>query len=176
LFFNEIKPAAAGFATLNMAGTLFINRASCAVAVSREGLIEVAKLGRVAGHSHEARARQAEKLRRHAAEVKAWSPSEQLGWLTVEVFLEKIQPYLAGITAAAISSALDISQPYAAEILRRSICAASTPLADACTARHPLRGRVKLPSKKGYGSGKSTICLSPARDAKRRTLTWLIRC
>ena len=104
--------------------------ASCAVAVSREGLIEAAKLGREAGHSHEARARQAEKLRRHAAEVKAWSPSEQLGWLTVEVYLEKIQPHLAGITVAAISSALDISQPYAAEILRRSICAASTPLAD----------------------------------------------
>jgi hypothetical protein len=101
LFFNEIKPAVAGFATLNMAGTLFINRASCAVAVSREGLIEVAKQGRVAGHSHEARARQAEKLRRHAAEVEAWSPSEQLGWLTVEVYLEKIHAHLAGITALA---------------------------------------------------------------------------
>jgi len=63
------------------------------------------------GQSHEARARQAEKLRRHAAEVKAWSPSEQLGWLTVEVYLEKIQPHLAGITVAAISSALDISLP-----------------------------------------------------------------
>src|SRR5437879_3232479 len=41
--------------------------ATCAVTVSREGLIEAAKLGRVAGHSREARARQAEAQRRHAA-------------------------------------------------------------------------------------------------------------
>jgi hypothetical protein len=73
-------------------------------------------LGRVAGHSPKARAPQAEKQRRHAAEAKAWNPSDQPDWLTEEVYREKIQPRLARITVRAISSALGLSEPYAAEI------------------------------------------------------------
>ncbi len=90
--------------------------ASCAVIVSREGLIEAAKLGRVAGHSPEARARQAEKQRRHAAALKAWHPSDKPNWLDEETYRRKIQPRLSVITVPALSSALGISQPYAAEI------------------------------------------------------------
>ena len=76
--------------------------ASCGVTVSRENLIEVAKLGRIAGHSPEARARQAEKQRRHAAELKAWNPSNQPNWLTEKFYRGKIQPRLSGITVPAI--------------------------------------------------------------------------
>lgn len=90
--------------------------ALCAVAVSREGLIEAAKLGRLAGHTPKARARQAEKQQRHAAELKAWNPSDQPDWLTAEVYREKIQPRLSGITVPAVASALGLSTPYAAEI------------------------------------------------------------
>jgi len=90
--------------------------ASCGVVFARSGLIEAAKLGRVAGHSPEARARQAEKQRQHAAELKAWNQSDKPAWLTKEVYREKIQPRLACITVPAIASALGISQPYAAEI------------------------------------------------------------
>jgi CRISPR-associated endonuclease Cas1 len=90
--------------------------ASCAVTVSKETLIEAAKLGRVAAHTPEARARQAEKQRRHAAEVKAWNSSDKPDWLTEEVYREKIQPRLSGITVPALSSALGLSEPYAAEI------------------------------------------------------------
>jgi hypothetical protein len=90
--------------------------ASCGVAVSRENLIKLAKLGRVAGHSPEARARQAEKKRRHDAEVKAWNSSDKPDWLTEGFYREKIQPRLTGITVPAISSALRLSVPYAAEI------------------------------------------------------------
>jgi CRISPR-associated endonuclease Cas1 len=90
--------------------------ASCAVASSREGLIEAAKLGRVFGHSPEARARQAEKQRRHAAAVKAWNTSDKPDWLTEETYRARIQPRLSGITVPAISSTLGISEPYAAEI------------------------------------------------------------
>jgi hypothetical protein len=67
---------------------------------------------RVCGH----RARQAEKQRRHATALKAWHPSDKPNWLTEEVYREKIQPRLAGITIPVISSALGVSQPYAAEI------------------------------------------------------------
>jgi len=84
--------------------------------VSRESLIEAAKLGRVAGHSREARARQAKAQRRHAAAVKAWNPSDKPDWLTEETYRAGIQPRLLGVTVPAISSALGISQPYAAEI------------------------------------------------------------
>jgi len=90
--------------------------ASCGVVFSRSGLIKAAKLGRVAGHSREARARQAEKQRQHGAELKAWHPSNNPDWLTEEVYREKIQPRLAGVTVRAIASALGVSQAYAAEI------------------------------------------------------------
>jgi hypothetical protein len=90
--------------------------ASCAVAVSREGLIEAAKLGRLAGHTPEARARQAEKQLRHAAEVKAWNSSDKPDWLTEEFYRENIPPRLSGIPVPAVASALGLSVPYAAEI------------------------------------------------------------
>jgi len=90
--------------------------AACGITVSREGLIEAAKLGRIAGHSPEARARQAEKQRQHAAAVKSWHPSDKPGWLTEKVFREQIQPRLAAITVRTISSALGVSEPYASLI------------------------------------------------------------
>jgi CRISPR-associated endonuclease Cas1 len=90
--------------------------ATCGVTVSREGLIEAAKLGRIAGHSPEARARQAEKQRQHAAAVKSWLPSDKPEWLTKEVFRGQIQPRLAALTVPSIASALGISEPYASLI------------------------------------------------------------
>jgi len=89
---------------------------SCGVTFSRESLIDVAKLGRVAGHSPEARARQAVKQRQHATAVKSWNPSDKPDWLTEEVFREQIQPRLAAITVPTISSTLGDSEPYASLI------------------------------------------------------------
>jgi len=90
--------------------------AACAVTVSREGLIEAAKLGRVLGHSPQARARQAEKQRQHAAAKRAWEASSQPAWLDKDFYLRKIQPLLSGVTVPVLASALGISEPYAAEI------------------------------------------------------------
>lgn len=53
---------------------------------------------------------------RHAAAVKAWNPADKPEWLTEETYRERIQPRFASINDAAISSALDISEPYAATI------------------------------------------------------------
>jgi CRISPR-associated protein Cas1 len=89
---------------------------ACNLTAAREGMIEAAKLGRVKGHSPEARARQAEKQRRHAAAVKSWNASDKPDWLTEQFYREKIQPRLLGVTVPAISSSLNISEPYAAEI------------------------------------------------------------
>jgi len=88
----------------------------CNLIIARESMIEAAKLGRVKGHSAEARARQADKQRGHAVAVKSWNPSDKPDWLTEEVYREKIQPKLSAVTVRAISSKLGISDPYAAEI------------------------------------------------------------
>lgn len=89
---------------------------SCGVTFSRASLIELAKLGRVAGHSAEARNQQAEKQRQHSAAVKAWNPTDKPDWLTEKVYREQIQPRLAALTVRAISSALGVSEPYASLI------------------------------------------------------------
>ena len=90
--------------------------ASCSVAVSRENLIEAAKLGQEATHSPKAEALRAETQRRHASERKTWRPSDNPDWLTKEAYRETIQPRLAGITVPTISAALGISEPYATDI------------------------------------------------------------
>jgi len=87
---------------------------TCNLTIAREGMIEAAKLGRVKGHSPEALARQSEKQRKHAAAVQAWNPSDKPPWLTEEVFLQQIQPRVAALTVPIISSAIGVSDPYAA--------------------------------------------------------------
>lgn len=95
---------------------------ACGIGASRENIIEAAKIGRVSGHSPEARARQAEKQRQHGAAVKAWNPSDKPLWFTEDVYRERVLPRLIGITVPVISSTLAISKPYAAEIRKgRSI-------------------------------------------------------
>jgi CRISPR-associated protein Cas1 len=90
--------------------------ASCAVDVSREGLVEAAKLGRIATHTLEAETLRAKTQRRHAASIAAWQPADLPDWLNEEAYRTKIQPALADITVPAIRTALGISEPYATDI------------------------------------------------------------
>ena len=90
--------------------------ASCAVKVSKEGLVEAARLGRVVAQSREAKVRRAQTQRRHAAAKRAWQASSMSQWLDEETYLRRIQPRLAGFTIPVISSALGVSNPYAADI------------------------------------------------------------
>src|SRR5260370_19472575 len=62
------------------------------------------------GVSPEARARHAESERRHANARSSWDASSQPGWLTTEVFSQKIQPLLAGISASVIRSPIGDSR------------------------------------------------------------------
>src|SRR5882672_3198018 len=55
--------------------------AACAVDVSREGLIEAAKLGRIATHSLEVETLRAKTQRKHAAALAAWKASDLPEWL-----------------------------------------------------------------------------------------------
>lgn len=92
------------------------NCAKCAVAVSRENLVDVARLGRIAAQSQNAQKRRAEAQRRHEAGKRTWSPATLPTWLNNETYAQKIQPRLTGLTNGAIASALGVSMPYAADI------------------------------------------------------------
>jgi hypothetical protein len=47
---------------------------------------------------------------------KAWKPSDLPDWLSENVYREKIQPLLKAVAISSISSALNISEPYAPDI------------------------------------------------------------
>jgi len=90
--------------------------ADCAIAASRENLVNIARFGRLAAQSQNAQKRRAEAQRRHEAEKRKWSPATLPAWLNNETYAQKIQPRLAGLTNGAIASALGVSMPYAADI------------------------------------------------------------
>jgi CRISPR-associated endonuclease Cas1 len=92
--------------------------ASCAVPVSKDRFVDVARCGRVASHSQEAEVLRAKTQRKHAAALATWKPSELPEWLNEEAYRTKIQPALAGTMVPAISTALGVSEPYATEIRR----------------------------------------------------------
>ena len=89
---------------------------SCALPAAKERFGDVARLGRIASHNHEAEICRAKTRRRHAAALKAWDPSTLPNWLTGQMYREKIQPRLAEVTVPAISKALGISGSYATDI------------------------------------------------------------
>jgi CRISPR-associated endonuclease Cas1 len=90
--------------------------AHCAVAISKERMLEVARRGRVASKSPEAKARVAATQRRHAASRSQWLPSSQPEWLTEETYTTKITPLLARSSNSEIARSLHVSIPYAASI------------------------------------------------------------
>ncbi len=88
----------------------------CGREISGEKLTELAKIGRVAAQSPQAQKQRSETKRRHDLARKSWLPSSQPAWLNDETYLKEIQPRLAAITVSALSSALRVSESYAADI------------------------------------------------------------
>jgi len=70
----------------------------------------------VAAQTSQAKARRAASKRRQDVARSGWLTSSQPAWLNNETYLEKIQPRLAAVTYPSIASALNVSQPYAADI------------------------------------------------------------
>lgn len=89
------------------------NCAHCAITDSTKRLLEAARVGRVAAHTPEALAKEGETQRRHALARSAWRPSMLPVWLTAEVYLEKVQPLLAGVSSSVIASTIGVSRWYA---------------------------------------------------------------
>lgn len=88
----------------------------CGREVSREKLIELAKMGRMAARNPESRRKHSETQRRHEAAKRAWRSSPKPAWPDEETYREKIQPKLAGVPISTLAATLGVSEPYAAYI------------------------------------------------------------
>jgi hypothetical protein len=92
------------------------NCSECDLKIATKRLVQVAKAGRVAGHTPEAIAKEAATHRRHAQAKTAWNPAKQPSWLTNQVFSERIQPALRRASATAIAQWIGVSRWYAGRI------------------------------------------------------------
>jgi CRISPR-associated endonuclease Cas1 len=90
--------------------------ATCAIDGATERLGSAARVGRIAARTPEARAKHVASRRRHAEACSAWDASKQPDWLTNEVFSQRIQPLLAGISTSIIRSRIGVSRWYASRI------------------------------------------------------------
>ena len=88
----------------------------CAVPISRQNLVEVAKAGRIATVCPQAQAKRSATLRRQAAARKAWNPSDNPAWLDESAYRASILPMLNKVTLPTILSALSVSARYATNI------------------------------------------------------------
>ena len=88
----------------------------CDLQIATRRLVEVARAGRVAGHSPEAIAKEAATHHKHAQARAAWNPAMRPAWLTEQLFSEKIQPALAQASATAIAKRIGVSRWYAGRI------------------------------------------------------------
>jgi ribosomal protein L32 len=90
--------------------------AACGREVSREKLIELAKIGRIAAQRPEAQRKHAETQRRHQAAKRKWLLSPKPSWPTEATYVEKIQPALATVPISRLASTLGVSESYGADI------------------------------------------------------------
>jgi CRISPR-associated endonuclease Cas1 len=91
---------------------------TCAIEISRERLLDVARQGRIASKSPESRARVSATQRRQQTARWNWKPSSQPDWLTDEIYVKKVQPLLRNFSLSKIASSIDVSLMYASDIRR----------------------------------------------------------
>jgi hypothetical protein len=94
------------------------NCAKCAIGNATERLIIAARKGRIAGHTPEAIAREAESQRRHAKARSAWKAASQPPWLSNQLYSDQIQPLLTRMSASAIAKHIGVSRWYAGRVIR----------------------------------------------------------
>jgi len=90
----------------------------CGHEVSKEKLIELAKIGRIDARNPKSRKKHSETQRRHEAAKRAWRSSPKPDWPDEDTYLRQIQPRLLGVTISALASTIGVSEPYAAYIRR----------------------------------------------------------
>jgi hypothetical protein len=90
--------------------------ALCGVSISRANMLEIAKKGRLASRSIEARERQSAAQKRQRAARRGWLRSSLPAWLTQSSYREVILPRLSAVTVPTLAQALKVSEPYATKI------------------------------------------------------------
>jgi CRISPR-associated endonuclease Cas1 len=88
----------------------------CGREISREKLVELAKVGRVAAQSAESRRKHSQTQRQHEAAKRAWRSSSKPDWPDENTYVRQIQPRLAAVTISSMASTLGVSESYAADI------------------------------------------------------------
>jgi CRISPR-associated endonuclease Cas1 len=92
------------------------NCPKCGREISREKLIELAKAGRVAAQSPDARKKHSATQRRHEAAKRAWVSSPKPDWPDKNTYVREVQPRLVAVTISAMASTLGVSESYAEDI------------------------------------------------------------
>ncbi len=74
------------------------------------------RVGRHIGQQPQHLAKRASTMRTHRRAIQGWKPSDLPGWLTRDVYVERVQPALASVAKSLIHSALGVSEPYSSDI------------------------------------------------------------
>jgi hypothetical protein len=74
------------------------------------------RVGRKMAQRPEHLARRSETMRNHRLGIRNWKSSDLPGWLTRDVYVNQIQPALAGFPKSSIRAALGVSEPYSSDI------------------------------------------------------------
>ncbi len=88
----------------------------CGREVSKEKLVELAKIGRMVAQNPKSRRKHSDSQRRHEAAKRAWRSSPEADWPDEDTYVRQIQPQLAGVTISALASTIGVSEPYAAHV------------------------------------------------------------
>lgn len=91
---------------------------TCAIEVSKERMLDVARQGRIASKSADSRARVSASQRRQQTARWNWDPSSQPDWLTNETYVRDVQPLLRNFSLSRIGSSIGVSLMYASDIRR----------------------------------------------------------
>lgn len=88
----------------------------CARDISREKLIELARIGRLAAQRPNSRKKMSETQRRRWAAQKEWLKTPKPDWITEDFYANNLQPRLPSIPISRIASTLGVSDVYAAAV------------------------------------------------------------
>lgn len=105
------------------------NCPKCGREISRQKLMDVAKLGRVIGHSAHSRKKQSETMKRHDMAKREWLARPTPSWPTEKIYVEEIQPRLPTVKIVSIASTLGISETLCSRNPHGKIPSASKTLA-----------------------------------------------
>jgi hypothetical protein len=93
----------------------------CNAEASKASYAKAAELGRTAALSSDSQARRTETQRRNARAQHGWVAANHPSWLDQETYVSRILPRLSGLTAAGISTAINVSLGYADSIRKGKV-------------------------------------------------------